>query len=267
MRGERAHHLDEQQQPTPKEEQKETTLESIAGMMFVLVCGLFVLTFIAQNFEIPSSSMEPTMLIGDHLVVDHLTLAPPTRWMPLVHYRPLERGDIIVFLKPHPEQPDFILVKRAIGLPGDRIHLSHGVLYRNGEAVNEPQVVKADGSNGNFYLPYRDDFPTVAPDDFNITSLWAQDLPSHIQNGEIVVPEGMVFAMGDNRPNSLDSRYWGFVPRENILGRPLFVYWSFMTPADQINKTTAQERVSFFVHIITHIFSETRWNRTFHRVS
>lgn len=261
--------LDEQKrEAAPKEEeQKETTLESIAGMMFVLVCGLFVLTFVAQNFEIPSSSMEPTMLIGDHLVVDHATLAPPTKWMPLVHYRPLERGDIIVFLKPHPEQPDFILVKRTIGLPGDRIHLQHGVLYRNGVALSEPQISMPDNSDGeHYYSPYRDDFPAEEPTDMNVTSLWAQELPSHIQNGDLVVPDGMVFAMGDNRVASLDSRYWGFVPRENILGRPLFVYWSFMTPADQINKTTAQERVAFFVHIITHIFTETRWSRTFHKV-
>lgn len=250
------------------EEKKETLLESIAGMAYVLVAGLFVLTFIAQNFEIPSGSMIPTMLIGDHLVVDHTTLAPPTKWMPLMHYRPLQRRDIIVFLKPHPETPDFILVKRAIGLPGDRIHLEHGVLYVNGVAQVEPQVSMPDGSDADHeYNPYRDDFPRSNAMDMNVTALWSEEMPSHIKDGDLVVPSGMVFAMGDNRVGSLDSRFWGFVPRENILGRPLFIYWSFMTPADQIYKTSAQERVAFFVHIITHLFTETRWNRTFHRVS
>ncbi|MBS1815359.1 MAG: signal peptidase I [Acidobacteria bacterium] len=238
-------------------------------MAYVLVCGLFVLTFVAQNFEIPSSSMEPTMLIGDHVVVDHSTLAPPAKWMPLMHYRSLQHRDIIVFLKPHPETPDFILVKRAIGLPGDRIHLEHGVLYVNGVAQKEPAISMPDNSDENhYYSPYRDDFPAVTEgaEMYGGTALWAEEMPKHIKNGELVVPDGMVFAMGDNRLNSLDSRFWGFVPRENILGRPLFVYWSFMTPADQINKTTAQERIAFFVHIVTHFFTETRWSRTFHRV-
>ena len=111
------------------EEIKETPLEGLASICTVLVVGLFLMAFAFQNFEIPSASMEKTLLIGDHLVVDRVTLSPATKWAPFVHYRPVQRGDIIVFYKPNPESPDLILGKRAIGLPGDKIHLEHGIVY------------------------------------------------------------------------------------------------------------------------------------------
>ena len=248
---------------------KETPLEALASICSVLVVGLFIMGFIFQNFVIPSGSMEKTLLIGDHVLVDRITLAPPTSWAPFVHYRPVKRGDIIVFLKPNPESPDLILVKRAIGIPGDRIHLRHGVVYLNGVAQNEPYAAMPTES-GNFedaYLPYRDDFPAIAPGpDQQLTELWREDLPTHIQGDDIVVPPGKVFAMGDNRTESLDSRFWGFVPMENIMGRPMFVYWSFQTPADQEDKTRMSDRLAFMVHIVTHFFSGTRWSRTFHIV-
>jgi signal peptidase I len=248
---------------------KETPLEALASICSVLVVGLFIMGFIFQNFVIPSGSMEKTLLIGDHVLVDRITLAPPTSWAPFVHYRPVKRGDIIVFLKPNPETPDLILVKRAIGIPGDHIHLRHGVVYVNGVAQSEPYAAMPN-ENGNFedaYQPYRDDFPAITPGpDAQLTELWREDLPTHIQGDDIVVPPDRVFAMGDNRTESLDSRYWGFVPMENIMGRPMFVYWSFQTPADQEDKTTLSDRLSFMVHIVTHFFSGTRWSRTFHIV-
>jgi len=132
--------IDEQKstaEPPVEVEVRESLLESIASMSVVLVIGLFVMTFIFQNFVIPSASMVKTLLIGDHVLVDRTTLAPQTKWMPLVHYRSAKRGDIIVFLKPHPETPGLILVKRLIGIAGDRIHLRNGVLYLNGVAQNE----------------------------------------------------------------------------------------------------------------------------------
>jgi signal peptidase I len=248
---------------------KETPLEALASICSVLVVGLFIMGFIFQNFVIPSGSMEKTLLIGDHVLVDRITLAPPTSWAPFVHYRPVKHGDIIVFLKPNPETPDLILVKRAIGIPGDRIHLRHGVVYVNGVAQNEPYAGMPT-ENGNFedaYQPYRDDFPSIAPPpDVQVTDLWRVDLPTHIQGDDLVVPPGKVFAMGDNRTESLDSRFWGFVPMENIMGRPMFVYWSFQTPADQEDKTSLSDRMAFMVHIVTHFFSGTRWSRTFHVV-
>jgi len=254
-----------------QEDQTETPLESLASICTVLAIGLFVMTFIFQNYEIPSGSMEKTLLIGDHVLVDRTSFAPPTKWAPFVHYRDIHRGDVIVFYKPNPESPDLFLVKRAIGIPGDHIHLRNGIVYLNGVEQNEPYAGKLvnDGNPQHAFDPYRDDFPDVPPPQMEIqpggiTASWALDLPNHIQNGDLVVPPGMVFAMGDNRTESLDGRYWGFVPRQNIVGRPLFVYWSFETPADQMYKTSMGERLSFMGHILVHFFDETRWRRTFH---
>lgn len=249
-----------------EQERKETLLESISGMAYVLVIGLFVLTFVAQNFEIPSPSMVPTLLIGDHVLVDHAAFAPPAKWMPLIPYQSIRHNDVVVFLKPNPESPDLILVKRAIGLPGDRIHLRHGILYRNGVAQNEPQISVPDDSDpAHTYEPFRDDFPS-GPADALMTATWANEWQSHVVNGELVVPDDMILGLGDNRVGSLDSRFWGFIPRKAVLGRPLFVYWSFMTPEDQQYKTSAGERVAFFTHVVIHFFDRTRWKRTFHRI-
>jgi signal peptidase I len=256
-------------QAPAKIEPAEMPLEALASICTILAAGLFVMAFIFQNFEIPSGSMEKTLLIGDHVVVDRITLAPPTTWAPFVYYRPVQRGDVIVFMKPNPETPDLILVKRAIGIPGDRIHLRRGVVYLNGVAQKEPYAVMPsdDGSPNDAYQPYRDDFPSVMPGpEEQVTELWREELPTHTQGDDLVVPPGEVFAMGDNRTESLDGRYWGFVPQQNILGRPLFVYWSFRTPADEENKTSIGDRISFMFHIVTHIFTDTRWSRTFHVV-
>ena len=258
--------IEKRSEKKKKKNTDETPFEFVASICGVLVIGLFVLTFIFQNFEIPSASMEKTLLIGDHVVVDRMTLAPPTKWAPFVHYRDVKRGDIIVFYKPVVEAngEHIFLVKRVIGVPGDHIHLQHGIVYLNGQPQNEPQTAKPPDDE---YYPYRDDFPSVPTSQAaDVTAEWAVDLPNHIQNGDLVVPPGHYFAMGDNRPVSLDSRYWGFVPRENIVGRPLFVYWSFVTPENQIDKTSMADKVAFIGHIILHFFDQTRWSRTLHLV-
>jgi signal peptidase I len=255
---------DQQVQPV---EQQETALESLASICTVLAIGLFVMTFVFQNFEIPSASMVKTLLIGDHVLVDRIALAPPTKWAPFNFYRNVKRGDIIVFLKPG--EPDLFLVKRAIAIPGDHIHLRNGVVYLNGVAQSEPQagMPAFDDNPQHAFQPYRDDFPGVPPSaNDGVTATWANELPSHIVDGDLVVPPGKVFAMGDNRTESLDGRYWGFVPRENIVGRPMFVYWSFDTPADQIDKQSMSERLSFMGHILIHVFDQTRWKRTLHLI-
>ena len=252
---------------TEEKQQNETALESLASICSVLAIGLFVMTFIFQNFEIPSASMVKTLLIGDHVLVDRIALAPPAKWAPFVYYREVRHNDIIVFLKPG--EPDLFLVKRAIGLPGDHIHLKNGILYLNGVAQNEPYAGKpvSDGDPQHEYSAYRDDFPVVPPDPmYGVTASWQYEMPNNVKDGDLVVPPGKVFAMGDNRTESLDSRFWGFVPRENIVGRPMFVYWSFETPADQINKQSVGERLSFMAHILIHIFDETRWKRTLHLI-
>ncbi len=258
-------------QPTTEENEaprrEETLLESIASICTVLVAGLFVITFVFQNFEIPSASMTKTLLIGDHVLVDRITIAPPTHWMPLVHYRDVRRGDIIVFLKPG--EPDLFLVKRVVGVPGDRIHLRSGIVYLNGVAQKEPYAAMPvdDGDPDHTYQPYRDDFPSIPTSLGNgVTPEWDLDLPNHIHGDDLVVPAGKYFAMGDNRLDSLDGRYWGFVPRENIVGRPLFVYWSFETPADEMDKQSLGDRIGFMLHIAIHFFDGTRWTRTLHLI-
>lgn len=247
----------------PPERRKETLPESIASIASVLVSGLFIITFVFQAFEIPSGSMENTLLIGDHVFVDRL--GPTAKaWYtgPLVAYREIHRGDIIVFLHPSHEEPGTYLVKRIMGLPGDRIHLDQGKLYINGVAQNEPYL------NPNLgFAPYVDNFPAV-PSTYigDVTMDWRLEMPEHIQNGELVVPRDHYFGMGDNRERSRDSRFWGFIPKENIIGKPLFIYWSFQTPAEQVNKTTMADRAAFILHIVVHFFDETRWGRMFHRV-
>ncbi|RXH57510.1 Signal peptidase I [Granulicella sibirica] len=247
----------------------ETPLESLSSICAVLAVGLFVMTFIFQNFVIPSGSMEKTLLIGDHVLVDRITFAPSARWAPLVRYREPQRGDVIVFYKPNPETPDLILVKRLIGVPGDRIHLVHGVVYLNGVAQNERYAAMPESSSDpeDAYSPARDDFPADGTP-LGSFEVWSQALPSHVENGDLIVPHGSFFAMGDNREHSADGRFWGFVPRENILGRPMFNYWSFETTAPQMDaqQESLGARVGAFFTTAVHLVDKTRWSRTFHLV-
>jgi signal peptidase I len=246
-----------------EEKPKETTVEFLSSLAAVLVTGLFIITFVVQAFEIPSSSMEKTLLIGDHVFVNRVQFAPKTNWVgPLVPYRDVHFRDIVVFLSP--QTPGLYVVKRIIGVPGDRIHLRNGVVYRNGHPLDEPYVDHDRDSPDS----YRNDFPSVPPpiEDRNIWGDWASVLPSYIQGDDIVVPPDHYFAMGDHRGVSLDSRYWGFIPKQNIIGRPMFIYWSFETPEDQYEKTGIGDRVSFLGHIILHFFDKTEWKRTLRSV-
>jgi signal peptidase I len=254
------------------EQVEETPFEAVASICSVLVVGLFILTFLGQNFVIPSGSMEDTLLVGDHLVVDRITLAPPTGWMPLVHYREPQRGDIVVFFKPVPDLVDgepvySFLVKRLIGVPGDHIHLHDGVVYVNGVAQPQPKYGVDSLPSPPSERDFLDEYPSIPPTpEHGATEAWSVEFPSHVENGELVVPAGKFFMMGDHRHNSLDSRYWGFVPRENIIGRPLFNYWSFETPEDQVYKTGLGDRLAWFGHVALHFFGDTRWSRTLHPV-
>jgi signal peptidase I len=214
--------------------------------------------------------MEKTLLVGDHLVVDRITLAPPAKWMPLVRYREPQRNDIVVFLKPVPDQDGnyLFLVKRLIGVPGDHIHLRNGIVIINGVAQDQPHAQSTTPENHNDFL---DEFPSVAPTPTadageGTPEAWAIEFPNHIVDGDLVVPPGKYFMMGDNRHNSLDSRYWGFVPRENIVGRPLFNYWSFKTPEDQYEQTGIGNTLAWIGHVALHFFSDTRWKRTLHPI-
>ena len=238
-----------------EEKKQETTVEFFASLAVVLVTGLFIITFIVQAFEIPSSSMEDTLLIGDHVFVNREVFSPKTKWFPILPYRAPRDGDIVVFLSP--AEPGLYVVKRIMGIPGDHIHLKDGVVYRNGQQLTEPYVLHTGTFN-----PYRDNFPAVPPLDTSVTPEWHLLMGSHIQNGDLVVPPDSYFAMGDNRDVSYDSRYWGFIPRENIIGRPLFIYWSFETPPNQYQKRSFSDRIGFVAHMVIHFFDETRWKRT-----
>jgi signal peptidase I len=241
------------------EKQKETTVEFLASLAGVLVTGLFIITFVVQAFEIPSSSMENTLLIGDHVFVNRELFAPRSSWMPLVPYKNPKDGDIIVFLSP--QTMGLYVVKRIMGVPGDRIHLRDGFVYRNGTKLDEPYVIhKGDPA----YNPYRDNFPAVPASAFdNVMPEWQLMMSQYIQGDDVVVPPGHYFAMGDNRDVSYDSRYWGFIPQENLIGRPMFIYWSFETPEFQYLEKGIGQRLGFMAHVVIHFFDETRWSRTF----
>jgi len=253
--------------PAPAHKVEETPYEFVASICSVLVVGLFILTFLGQNFVIPSGSMEKTLLIGDHLLVDRITLSPPAHWMPLVHYREPRRGDITVFIKPVPDldtngNADYlILVKRLVAIPGDHLQLRNGVVYINGVAQSDPP--QAESVTAANYEPFLDEFPRIPPPvERGATDSWSVDFPAHVVDGELIVPPGHYFMMGDHRHNSLDSRFWGFVPRENILGRPLFNYWSFNASDDEMEQTGIGHSVAWMGHVALHIFDKTRWNRT-----
>ncbi len=245
------------------EKERETTVEFLASLAAVLVTGLLIITFVVQAFEIPSSSMENTLLIGDHVFVNREMFAPRSGWMgPMIPYRNPRDGDIIVFLSPH--DIGLYVVKRIMGVPGDRIHLRDGVVYRNGVKLDEPYVIH--GSDAGT-VPYRDNFPAVPPSEYNnVTPEWQLVMNQYIQGDDVVVPPGSYFAMGDNRDVSYDSRFWGFIPQENLIGRPMFIYWSFETPPLQYLEKGAADRIGFMLHVVIHFFDETRWRRTFRMV-
>ncbi len=226
----------------------------IAEWTVTIVLLLFATTTLVQAFVIPSASMEDTLLIGDHVLVDKLVFAPAGPVSKhILPYREVRRGDIIVFRFPLNIKEDY--VKRAIGVPGDHIRLVNKQLMLNGHLVNEPYEKHIT----SYMDTYRDTFPQ--PPSSTLPPAALDMLQNHVQNGEVVVPPGFVFAMGDNRDDSLDSRYWGFVPRENIVGTPLIIYWSFEAPTQDL--TNPNIGIDHIVDVIAHFFTKTRWSRTF----
>ena len=240
------------------EPQEETPIEFLASLASVLVTGLFIITFVLQAFEIPSGSMEDSLLIGDHVFVNRVQFAPPSGGLgKLLPYRTPHRDEVAVFVSPL--QPGLFLVKRIIGVPGDHLRLRDGAVYRNGEKLVEPYTKHAAPGERS---PYVNNFPSVLPEGYGVAPDWSATQSQFVENGELVVPPGRYFAMGDNRDNSFDSRYWGFIPQENLIGRPMFIYWSFETPDGQYLQTGFFDRVKFFLHTALHFFDQTRWSRT-----
>jgi signal peptidase I len=200
-------------------------LEAARSLASIIVVAMFILTFIVQPFRIPSESMERTLLVGDFLLVNKAIFGPPGHFHWLLPYRQVQSGDIIVFH--FPLNPPEHVVKRVIGIPGDRIHLKNGVVYRNGQPLNEPYAVNEPAYPDSF----RDNFPVGPYTDPDVDTHWWVRMHQDENSGDLTVPADKYFVLGDNRNHSRDSRYWGFVPRSDIVGRPFIIYFSLRRPS------------------------------------
>ena len=236
-----------------------STMATVQSLSGTLVIAIFVITFVLQAFQIPSESMEDTLLVGDYLLVDKFAYGISTSWIPLP-YAAIHRQEIVVFR--YPVDPKQHFVKRVIGVPGDRIRMKNGIVYVNGEAKAEPYVISK--SQGTSF--YRDNFPTTREVPPGVTSEWWSDFQQLTRNGDLLVPEDSYFVMGDNRHNSSDSRYWGLVPRESIVGRPLLIYFSIDPAPPATTPASASARIERFTARVWHLPEVIRWHRAFHFV-
>ena len=219
---------------------KSTAREYFESIVIAVILALFVRTWAVQAFKIPTGSMENNLLIGDHLLVNKFVFGPANGERVLLPMRDIRRQDIVVFK--YPDEPERDFIKRVIGLPGETVELRNKKVFINGQPLDEPYV--------HFLEP--------ASHSQEITSFDVRE-----RYGPVRVPEGQYFVMGDNRDNSQDSRYWGFLPRSYIKGRALMIYWSFDTGPDQDSGRSAPLRM---LSVITHFFTRTRWERIFHQI-
>ena len=222
----------------------------------VVIFSIFVITFIVQAFQIPSGSMENTLLVGDFLLVDKLHFAGKPEALHLLPYGTIKRGDIVVFY--FPVDASQFLVKRVIGMPGDHIRLRDKIVYVNGSPLQESYAVHKQ------WIPdgYRDNFPNLRGYSRDIDRHWRYELSNYVNGGELVVPPDHYFVMGDNRDNSLDSRYWGFVPRANIVGRPLVIYLSVRGS----EPGRSSDKLIHSGQTLAHLLDLARWDRMFRLV-
>jgi len=234
-------------------EERTGPARAIAEWASTIALFLFATTSVVQGNVIPTPSMEPTLLVGDHVLVDRTVFAPPESSFlgDLMPYRDVERGDVIVFRYPLDEEE--LYVKRAVALPGDRVRIEQGRLIVNGREVDEPyKVHRYPGGE-----PYGWSFPPERIPQ-GLPERGVRMLAEHVQDGELVVPAGMVFALGDNRDNSADCRYWGFVPRESIVGTPSYVYWSYEAPTEQ---WLDRFSLAHLADVALNLPWKTRWSR------
>jgi signal peptidase I len=238
----------------PKPDFAESVRSFVAEWSVTILLLLFGTTTLLQAFVVPTGSMEDTVLIGDHMIVDKLAYSPQGSFSRhLLPYTPVKRGDIIVFKFPVNPRENYI--KRVIGVPGDRIKIVNKDLWLNGKKVNEPYVVH----KSPIVDSYRDNFPSEP--NTMLAEGARRMLLEDVVDGEVVVPPNMYFAMGDNRDNSLDSRYWGFVPRENIVGKPYIIFWSYDAPTERLADPNFIS-LDHIMDLALNFFSKTRWNRT-----
>jgi len=240
------------------EKRQSTVREYVDSLLVTVILALFGTTFLVQAFKIPSSSMEETLLVGDHLLVNKFVFADRNGagWG-LLPYREVRRGDIIVFKYPFAPYQHF--VKRVVGVPGDRLRIVERQVIINGQALDEPyKIHRRPQSAGNF----QDNFPP-SEDYFayGLEDEWMGELARATRDDELVVPPAKYFVMGDNRDNSQDSRYWGFVDRRNIIGRPLIIYWSFNASRSSLRYSSEAAPTAAAWDNLSQFHSRTRWSR------
>jgi signal peptidase I len=224
---------------------KSVVREYFESIVIAVILALFVRTWVVQAFKIPTGSMENNLLIGDHLLVNKFVFGPTPLAIgrTLLPVRPIRRGDIVVFK--YPDEPDRDFIKRVIGLPGETLELRSKKVYIDGKPLDEPYV--------HFLEP--------ASEAQEITSF---DVRENFR--PVRVPEGYYFVMGDNRDNSQDSRYWGFLPRPYIKGRALMIYWSYESGREDYLDEGVGATAKRLVSVVTHFFTRTRWERLFHLI-
>ena len=237
-----------------------TVPEALATLLSLVVVALFLNTFVLQPYLIPSESMEHTLLVGDFLLVNKQVYAPAgslsRRFMP---YREVARGDIVVF---HHPQPPF-LVKRVVGVPGDRLRMEDGRVTVNGQTLDEPYAAFEPAARN----PFRDDFPATVYTDPEVDPVWWKQMQSLTRDGELIVPKDEYFVLGDNRNHSDDSRYWGFVSRQQIVARPLVIYFSVARPSttdvQQAALQATDDRLGHDRELSARLTGFARWKRIF----
>jgi len=240
-----------------------TVPEALASLLQTVVVALFLLTFLLQPYLIPSESMEHTLLVGDFLLVNKQVYAPTDRLSRLLlPYHDVARGDVIVFHHPNPP----FLVKRVVGIPGDRLRIEDGRVMVNGQPQDEPYAAFEPAASN----PFRDDFPAKVYTDPEVDPAWWRQMQGLTRDGELVVPKGEYFVLGDNRNHSKDSRFWGFVPRSQVVARPLVIYFSLVRPSttdvQQAALQASDDRLGHDRQLSAKLTGFARWKRIFHVV-
>ncbi len=227
---------------------KSTAREYFESIVIAVILALFIRTFVVQAFKIPTGSMEENLLIGDHLLVNKFVFGPTATSLErrLLPIGTIKRGDVIVFK--YPEEPDRDFIKRVIGLPGETVEVREKKVYVNGQGLDEPYV--------HFLQP-----PSTNSEFHETTSFDVRE-----RYGPVTVPPNQYFVMGDNRDNSQDSRYWGFLPRENVKGKALVIYWSYQAEKEDYVDGGAGETVKGLISVFAHFFTRTRWDRMLHQI-
>jgi len=248
--------------PPPKK--RESAWETIRSLFVVLVAVFFIRTFVAEATVIPTGSMEHTILIGDHVFLSKLPYGPrlPYTSLRVPALKSVRRQEIAAFR--YPRNPSVMFVKRVIAVGGDVLRIENKRVFVNGQALDEPYVQFQSPT----IFPLRDNFPPPVnqietfPAAWGLDPGWAREMAQFIQKDGLHVPPGYLFVMGDNRDNSLDSRFWGFVPESHIVGEPLFVYWSYDAPSRDWTAEDLVARVKFDLSIVWNFLHKTRWSRT-----